>query len=328
MREERSRAKRGSSDFGLLLRHFRLAAGLSQAMLAELAQISVDGISALERGCHCTPRRETAALLTRALGLEGESRLEFEASAAHERTAWPRELPFAAASFVGRERELIELASLVEKHRMVTITGPGGIGKTQTAVQVVKRLVESDQLAICAVGLAPIEDPSLVIATIALALALPENPERQVLDTLAAFIRDKALLLVLDNCEQVLDEAANVATTLLAACPFLRILATSREPLNIHEECIFGLPPLSTPGKNIDGLTKREASKYEAIALFCDRASALDHRFGLTDQNAPVVADLCIRLDGIPQSIELAAARATALSLQAGHRASHRATAD
>jgi hypothetical protein len=162
-------------------------------MLAELAQISVDGISALERGCRCTPRRETVTLLTRALGLEGESRLEFEASATHERTAWPHEPPFATASFVGRERELIELAGLVEKHRMVTITGPGGIGKTQTAVQVAKRLVESDKLPICAVGLAPIEDPSLVIATIVLALALPENPEQKIIDTLAEFIRDKAL---------------------------------------------------------------------------------------------------------------------------------------
>jgi hypothetical protein len=322
MRDERSRGKRGSSDFGLLLRHFRLAAGLSQAMLAELARISVDGISALERGCRCTPRRETVTLLTRALALEGESRFEFEASAAHERTAWPGELPLTTASFVGRERQLNELAGLVEKHRMVTITGLGGIGKTQTAIQLAKRLVESDRLAICAVGLSPIEDPSLVIATIALALALPENPEQQIIHTLATFIRDKSLLLVLDNCEHVRAEVANVATTLLAACPFLRVLATSREPLNTSEECVFRLPPLSTPNKNIDGLTKLEASKYEAIALFCDRASAADHRFGLTDENAPVVADLCIRLDGIPQAIELAAARATALSLQAGHRAS------
>ncbi len=331
MMEDERRAP-GSSAFGMLLRHHRLAAGLSQDALAERARMSANGIGALECGYRRTPKPETLVLLAGALALNGEQRRMFEAAATRVGVVrrgtsvavgpWPdtriATLPLALTSFVGRETELDEIARMVREHRMVTLTGAGGIGKTQTALQVAIALSDAGDDATCFIGLAPISDPSLVAATIASTLGVQEVPNRPLLETLVTYLKNKALLLILDNCEHVIVEAAIVAATLLIGCPRVRILATSREQLKAAGERTFRLPSLSVPSPEAaHGLDAPHATAYGAIVLFRDRARAVDHQFTLTDENAPILAEICRRLDGIPLAIELAAARVNVLSVKA-----------
>ena len=306
----------GPPEFGTLLRSFRLTAGLSQEALAERAGMSAHGVSALEWGYRRTPQRGTLALLASALALSDEQRRELETAAARwvllrdggkasvAVGPWPdtlsSNLPLSLATFVGSERELDEIATLVCDHRLVTLTGSGGVGKTQTALQVATTL--SDASTAWFVGLAPISDPSLIPATIASALRVQEVPNRPLLETLTEYLKNKTLLLLLDNCEHVVTQAATVAGALLAGCPRVRILATSREPLRAGDEQVYRIPSLSSG---------------DSVKLFDDRARAVDHRFALTDDNAPAVAELCRRLDGIPLAIELAAARVDSLSITA-----------
>ena len=321
------------ADFGTLLRRYRLAAGLTQEALAERAGVSLDGISALERGYRRSPQRDTLALLAGALALSDEQGRAFEAAAA--RPAFPRRreeasvtvgpwanspfasLPLALSSFVGRDRELAEIRKLVRGHRMVTLTGAGGVGKTQTALHVATALNESGHGAACFVALAPLDNPLLVAAAIASTVRVQEVPNRPLLETLVAYFKSKAFLLILDNCEHVIAQAAIVADALLSACPRMRILATSRESLRVAGEYSYRLPTLSFPSPETTAeIRATEASTYGAIVLFTDRAGAADQRFALTDENAPVVAELSRRLDGIPLAIELAAARVNQLSLK------------
>jgi predicted ATPase/DNA-binding XRE family transcriptional regulator len=328
--EDRGRVS-GSSDFGMLLRRYRIAAGLSQEALAERARMSIQGISALERGYRRSPQRETLVLLVSALALRDEQRREFETAATRvgvvrrgssiavgpwSGPAIPT-LPVALTSFVGRDIELEEIAALVRGHRMVTLTGAGGVGKTQTALHVAITRGAGTDGAVCFAGLASIESPSLIVVAIASALGLQEVPNHPLLETLVAHLKNKALLLILDNCEHVITEAAIVAEALLSGCPRARILATSREPLRAAGEYCYRLPPLSVPSPEAaHRLTATDAALYAAIVLFSHRARAVDHRFTLSDENAPVVAGLCVRLDGIPLAIELAAARVNQLSMK------------
>ncbi len=305
----------GGSGFGALLREYRLAAGLSQEALAERARMSSHGVSALERGYRRTPQRETLTLLVQALALDDEQRGAFEAAAT--RTGLTRRsgtsiadgsqasggissLPLALTTFVGRDIELEEIGALLGEHRLVTLTGSGGVGKTQTALQVGSALVDADE-TLCFVGLAPLGGSS-VVPTIASALGLKAAPDRPLLQTLIAYLRNKSVVLILDNCEHVVAEVATVVNALLVECASVRILATSREPLRVKGEYTYRLPSLSLPA---------------AIALFTDRASAADHHFALNDDNAAAVTELCRRLDGIPLAIELAAARVPLLSVKA-----------
>jgi predicted ATPase/transcriptional regulator with XRE-family HTH domain len=310
-----------SSAFGALLRRHRLAAGLSQEALAERARMSTEGVSALERGYRRSPQRETLELLAGALALDGERRRAFEKAAARSGpqrrpggasvTVGPwsdttaSNLPFAIATFIGRERELAEVCALAREHRLVTVTGAGGVGKTQTALRVAWNFCESGENAACFIGLASTSEPSLVTAAIASALGVAQLPSRPLLETLIASLRHRTILLLLDNCEHVIGEAASTAEALLAACPNVRIIATSREPLMATGERRYQLPSL-----NID----------DAVALFVDRAQSVDLRFALSSDNAPLVAEICRRLDGIPLAIELAAARINMLSLKALHQ--------
>ena len=329
---ESERRAAGAPEFGTLLRGFRLTAGLSQEALAERAGLSAHGVSALERGYRRTPQRGTLALLADALALSDAQCQELEAAAARwvllrdgAKAAvlvgpWPdapsSHLPLSLTSFVGRDREVDQIARLVREHRLVTLTGSGGVGKTQTALQVATALREAG--AVCFAGLSTIGNPSLVPAAIASALRVQEVPNRPLLETLLEYLRDKALLLMLDNCEHVLAQAATVAEALLAACPHVRILATSREPLRFAGEHTYRLPSLSIPSREAAArLRASDAAAYGAIELFCDRARAVDHRFALRDENAPAVVELCRRLDGIPLAIELAAARVSSLSITA-----------
>ncbi|MGA8535254.1 MAG: helix-turn-helix domain-containing protein [Candidatus Tumulicola sp.] len=322
----------GLPPFGMLLRRHRLSAGLSQEALAERARMSTNGIGALERGYRRTPQRETLALLAAALTLDGDDLRQFQAAAVRSGTAsrapasvmtgpWPStpspELPVALTSFVGRKAEFDEIGSLVRDHRLVTITGTGGVGKTQIALRVGAELAESEG-ALCFVSLAPVHSPSSIVTAIASALGVQEVPERPLLETLVAYLRSRTVLLLLDNCEHVISEAANVAEGLLRGCVHLRILATSREPLKAGGEYAYRLPSLRIPSfEAAPRLGASDAVGYGAIALFLDRARAVDHSFAVTDDNAPMVAEICRRLDGIPLAIELAAARTNSLSLSA-----------
>jgi non-specific serine/threonine protein kinase len=322
----------GSPDFGKLLRRHRIAAKLSQEALAERARISVNGLSSLERSIRRNPRRETLALLSDALALDAEQRRQFELAASlsidgrrgQSVTIGPWtspavvNLPFTLTSFVGRDSELAEIRALVRAHRMVTLTGAGGVGKTQTALHVASSLEESAQDPVFFVGLAPISNPSQVVPAIASTLGVQQVPNRSLLETVTTQIKNRAPLMILDNCEHVITEVAVVVNALLTACPRVRILATSRESLRAAGEYAYRLPTLEVPSPGAAlKLVAGDALGYASIVLFRDRASAADHRFELTDENAPLVAEICRRLDGIPLAIELAAARASQLPLRA-----------
>ncbi len=321
-------------DFGTLLRSHRLAAGLSQEALAERAHMSTNGISALERGYRRIPQRETLALLSGALALNDEQGRAFELAAARSELL-PRQgatsvaigpwlsvgssiLPLALTSFVGREVELAEIASLVREHRLVTVTGPGGVGKTQMALHAAAALSEAGEAAVCFVGLAPVTDPALVVTAIASTVGVQEVPNHPLLEALLAYLKNRTMLLLLDNCEHVMAEARAAAEALLLNCPQIRILGTSREPFRAAGERAYRLPSLTIPLPDaVHHIRAKDAFAYGAIALFLDRARAVDHGFTLTDENAPSVAEICRRLDGIPLAIELAATRVNVLTVRA-----------
>ena len=227
----------------------------------------------------------------------------------------PSNLPTQLTSFIGRTREVAGITSLLTANRAVTLTGPGGCGKTRLAVQVAAELLGRFPDGVWLIELAPLADPALVPQTVAATLKLPEQPARTVAELLVDFLRSRTVLLVLDNCEQVIHACARLSEELLRACPRLRILATSREVLNIAGEVTFAVPSLSVPDPQ-PGLSADRLILWEAVQLFVDRASLAQPTFKLNDLNAQSVAEVCRRLDGIPLAIELAAARMSAMTVQ------------
>ena len=220
------------------------------------------------------------------------------------------------ARFVGREREISEIESLLAgSSRLLTLTGPGGSGKTRLASAVALEVAEDFEDGVWWVELAPLSNPDLVPQTVAQVLNVPETPGYPLTDSIADDLRELEILLILDNCEHMVGACAFLAEALLRACPRLAILATSREALGVTGERIFPVPPLSLPDPGRSGSFEGLAD-YEAVSLFVDRASAVAPDFELAEANAPAVARLCRRLDGMPLAIELAAARARVLSVE------------
>ena len=219
--------------------------------------------------------------------------------------------PAALTSFIGRAGPLREVAGLLCDRRLVTVTGPGGAGKTRLAAQVARlvagRFADGAWLA----ELAPVADPAQVAAVVAAALGVREQPGRPAAEALARALARQQVLLVLDNCEHVIGAAAALCAGLLAACDDVRVLATSREPLRVAGEARYRLASLALP--DLDDLA--EAARAEAVALFADRARHVDAHFTLDEQTAPAVARLVTRLDGMPLAIELAAAQVEALGV-------------
>jgi predicted ATPase/DNA-binding CsgD family transcriptional regulator len=224
-------------------------------------------------------------------------------------------LPAEPNSFVGRERDLAELARLLSDVRALTLCGPGGIGKTRLALRLAVDVVPGFPDGAWLVELADTEDPALVMRRVAAALGVREEPDRPLAETLAVALRPRRMLLILDTCEHVVDASAALVQQLLAGCPGLRVVATSREPLRVRGETVWRVPPLELPSV-IGELTIGELAKHEAIRLFADRAAAVRPGFALDADNATAVVRLCRTLDGMPLAIELAAARVGALSVE------------
>ncbi len=222
-------------------------------------------------------------------------------------------LPAARTSFIGREREISEIQRLLVTTRLLTLTGGGGCGKTRLALEVTRDLAVVYPDGVWLAELASITDPSLVPQTVARVFGVREPPNRTLADALANVLRTKKTLLLLDNCEHLVEAAARLVETLLDNCPDLRVLATSREVLGVSGEVSWPVPPLSVPEQ---ASTLEELEKAESAQLFVDRALQQPAAFVLTEQNAGIVMEICRSLDGIPLAIELAAARVGVLTLQ------------
>ena len=327
--EERTSA---SSTFGALLRCYRLAVGLSQEALAARAQMSAQGIGALERGDRRAPQRGTLALLAEALGLDMEQRRGFEAAAARpkvlrpgdgrvsrtlapavDESATPNNLPRQLTSLIGRETVVAEVAALIRKSPLVTLVGSGGVGKTRISLQVATNLLDTFDDGVWFIELAPLSSGEYLPSTVAQIMSIQLHSAGDPLELLIDELRSKDALLIFDNCEHLVDAAGRMVAAILRGSPRIRVLASSRQSLGVSGETTFRIPSLPTPDA-VTNLTGADARQYPAIALFAERAAAVDDRFALTDENAPAVGEVCSRLDGIPLAIELAAARTTMLS--------------
>jgi non-specific serine/threonine protein kinase len=344
------------ASFGDLLRRYRLAAGLTQEELAEKSQISPRAISDLERGQRTRPWRDTIQLLAQALHLDASDRARLEAAA---RPASPlalgavgprprdnnsppqHNLPAQLTSFVGREREVVELTERLRTTRLLTLTGIGGCGKTRLALRVGGGLLDAYADGVWLVELAPVGDPAFLAPTFARALGVAEDPPTPILRTLLGVLRSRRLLLLVDNCEHLIAACAELIETLVNACPNLTVLATSREALGIAGEVAWRVPSLplpprppeaetlrpAYPGKGMAVTSRRgpkgaptaawvgETAESAAVRLFVDRAKAADPAFVVSPANATAVAQICWRLDGIPLALELAAARLKVLNV-------------
>ncbi len=222
-------------------------------------------------------------------------------------------LPARASSFVGRERELRVLQGLLSHTRALTLVGAGGVGKTRLALELAELVLEGWGDGVWFVDLAPLADPALVAGKVASVFAVPEAPERSVSESVVDALRSRELMVILDNCEHVIDSAAILAGQFVVACPRVAIVSTSREPLRIAGEQVYRVPSLSLPAA--DGRDVARMADSEAVRLFVDRARRQRPDFALDSENCSAVARLCRRLDGIPLAIELAAARLRAMSV-------------
>ena len=230
-----------------------------------------------------------------------------EAAAAHN-------LPLAVTRMIGREEVVATLVSRLSRERVLTIVGPGGIGKTTVALAVAERMISDYEDGVWLVDLSPLGDPRLVPSAVATVLGLEVRTENP-LPGLVAGLRDKRMLLLLDNCEHVIDAAASLAAAVLTGVPRVNILATSREPLGVAGERSHRLGPLGSPPTS-SGLTAAEAAVSPAVQLFVERVTAIVEDFALTDANAPLIVEICQKLDGLPLAIEFAAPRVEVLGVE------------
>jgi predicted ATPase/DNA-binding CsgD family transcriptional regulator/transcriptional regulator with XRE-family HTH domain len=317
--------------FGVVLRRNRLAAGLTQEALAELAGMSARGIADLERGARRWPYPATVRRLAGALGL-GKAELTQLQTAARPASpvAGPTQqgvteaveanrhnLPGPRTRLIGRDhdRAAVGRVLLEAEGRLVTLTGVGGCGKTRLALAVAAELVDAFSDGVWLVELASLTDPTLIPQSVAKALGVREEPTRPILDTVLASLKSRQLLLVLDNCEHLVEACAAFVDRVLGDCPNVRLLATSREQLRIHDEITWPVPSLGVPHmQQIPSLD--EIARSPAVQLFVERAQALQPAFVLTAQNASITGHICRRLDGLPLGIELAAAWLRALGVE------------
>ena len=314
-------AEQAAPGFGGLLRQLRADAGLTQEELAEAARLSPRTVSDLERGISRTARKDTAVLLADALGLAGRARGVFVAAAqgrvqaaevlaAKAAGALAGNLPVQLSSFVGRAVELAELAAAMARSPLVTVTGPGGVGKTRLALQAAASQLRSFRDGAWLCELAAAVDEETMAQAVAVALRARPRPGLSTAGSIVEFLRTKNALMVLDNCEHLRGAPAVLAASILRSCRGVRLLATSRQALSVEGEQVFRLRPLSLPPAEA---TMAAAAASDAVALFAQRATAARSDFALTPANVAAVGEVSRRLDGIPLAIELAAARVAAL---------------
>jgi predicted ATPase/DNA-binding XRE family transcriptional regulator len=307
-------ADQPSASFAELLRRLRAGAQLTQEELAEAAGLSPRSVSDLERGVNRTAQMGTALLLADALGLTGPRRERFIAAARGKATPAPRDnLPTELTAFIGREAETADVRALTEASRLVTLTGPGGAGKTRLALHVAAGQLGVPGDGVWLVELALVTEEDDLGAAVAGSLGIPLQLGRAALDVLADALAPQEIVIVLDNCEHLVNRCASVADTLLRRCPKLRLIATSREPLSIPGETVYRVPSLSLPSADDDSVAAAEAS--DAVRLLANRARAQGVSLPLNGDTVPLVAAVCRRLDGMPLAIELAAARLRSMSL-------------
>ena len=319
--------------FGELLREYRRAADLTQEELAERAGVSPRSISGLERGEGAIPRRDTIDLLTRALGLTGEQRENLEAIVlrvrAQRQPRLPlrtpttqqaqngslRNLPRALDSFVGREQDMRELGPLLLSAPVVTLVGPGGVGKTRLAFELARRHLSQFLDGGYLVELGEVTDPGLVACAVATAIGIGDFCGRDTLQVMREYLRSKQVLLVIDNCEHVVDACAELLETLLPICPEVHVLATSREGLGIKGEMVWLVRPLNVPDPTAPPNALR-TTREPAARLFVQRARAANSLFLVDDDNAAAITRVCLAVDGIPLALELAAARMRLMTVE------------
>jgi predicted ATPase len=306
--------------FGIWLRKQRRALDLTRRAFVKQVGCAEVTLRHIEAGI-LKPSKELAGILLEKLGIPEAERPQwisfarglsgFPLSSLPPSTKPITNLPAPLTTFIGREKEQADVIRLINKHRLVTLTGSGGIGKTRLSLGIGEQVLQDYPDGVWLVELAPILDPLLVPRTTAIAVGLRHETQRPVIDMLLDYLHEKKMLLILDNCEHLLDACAQLADTLLKHCSRLIILVTSRESLGILGEAIYPVPSLQLP--NIEQLTGNFRN-YESIHLFEERAQLARVDFLLTIENALAVAKICTHLDGIPLAIELAAARLSIFS--------------
>jgi predicted ATPase/DNA-binding XRE family transcriptional regulator len=295
--------------FGRLLRELRLRAGFSQEQLAERAGMSTTGVGVLERELRQAPHRATVELLADALGLSRAEREALEATAARKRgrtsSGEPPApvLPVPPSSLIGRDADVASLLTLLEGSRLVTVTGSGGVGKTRVALAVAQHCATRGD-TVSFVDFAALSHGAFVAPRIASSIHPPIDNKPDSLAALADALSGRSMLLVLDTCEHIVDDAAAAVQAILQRCPQVRVLATSRERLNVASETLYRLPSLPLDA---------------AAGLFSERAREADVAIQFTPSDDHLIDDLCLRLEGIPLAIELAAARASMFGIATLH---------
>ncbi len=311
-------------SFGALLKRLRIAAKLSQIELAERAHLSRESVSALERGINRAPRRDTLLLLAEALQLSDTDRALLESAAREQRfaeTAPPSPsspLPVPLTTLIGREAEITNVVqSLAETNaRLLTLTGPAGVGKTRLAIAVANELLDHYGKRIWLIDLSTLGDATYIPQTIMAALGVREISQSSLIAPLLDHLRQSQPSLMLwDNCEHLLEGCARLAQTLLQACPHLQLLLTSREPTRVRGEVAFQVPALPLPDTD-SAPCWHDLLENEAVSLFLSRARMALPQFPVTEFSARTIATICRRLDGMPLAIELAAARVRTLTVE------------
>jgi len=300
--------------FGEWLRKKRRALDMSRQALADQAGCAEITLRRIEGGT-LKPSKELAAILLEKVGIpksELDSWIQFARGhsglpSSETKTVEPQQktnLPAALTSLIGREKELADIMGLLERHRLVTLVGTGGVGKTRLSIKVGEHQISSFRDGVWLVELAPLTDPNLIEQTINSALGIPLTGAIPVIEIIINYLRSRTALLILDNCEHLLDASAQLTDILLKNCPQLKILVTSREAMGIMGEATYIVPALTLPNENEIMDTFRD---FGSVRLFEERAQLAKFDFSLTMENASFVAQICHRLDGIPLALELAA---------------------